>query len=264
MRQCFDCQHSQKQGEMEASSELRMETMCLCVPLRLGVFFAAVFTFLTSLLYLFNRQHFEAAFRQFTGGYGFWSQFSVGLVEVTGVLFGAVGAFGAYYAKKSYVSTFNLWQFARLAAWVFMYYIDLPLMRTCELWVNDIQRMTKTYGWNATMYNIALSAECPSERNGFFVKSAFALIGFLYIVWCTSKYQGYMDRVPKHLLRVPKDMATGAFNSYSLGERAAMNGTYGMGQAINKYGVGFVPKGMMGLMATQGGLVGPPVHAGGF
>lgn len=243
---------------MDTSSEMRLETMCLCVPLRLGVLLAASVTFFTSLMFVLDRQYYEVAFRHYTGGYTLASQVVVGVVEYTGVLAGLLGVLGAWYCTKNYIVSYNIWQLVRLVAWIAMYVIDVPLLRTCELWVNDIQRMTKEHGWNPIMYEIALHAQCPSERTSFFASSGFAMLFFMYIAWGTTKYQDYMDRIPKHLLRVPKDLATGAFHSYSTGERSALNGTHGMDPNVNRFGVPFVPRGMMDMMATGGGLMGPP------
>jgi len=257
----------------DASSSIRLETMCLCVPLRLGVLICAFGTFFSALLYILDRQYWEVEYRPYAGGFCLRSQLILGFVEYTGVLFGWLGVLGAWYVKKTYVAWFNYWQIARLGAWMFMYSVDVPLLQSCEMWVNDVQKMTQEHGWNPTMFQISLAATCPSTRMHFFVKSFLTLLFFMYIVWITAKYVEFIGAVPKHLLRVDKDLPPGAFYAHSHGERTALNGTYGKSGA-QPY-VHFDPKGMHALHATGGGmtpdaemhhgygagLVGAPIHA---
>lgn len=211
----------------EPSSEIYVQTMFMCVPLRLGVLISAAFTFLTSLLYLCDKTLWEYVFRHFTGGYALASRVAIGAIEVTGVLFGLLGVLGTWYQKRDYVVTFNMWQFVRLAAWIFMYVVDIPLMAHCEDWVNDVKYMTQVHGWNQLMYEIALNGNCEGERVRFLVLSFLTLAVFMYLIWVTLRYQEFMGRVPKHLLRVPKDLSSGAFYAHSMGERAHLNGVYG-------------------------------------
>lgn len=200
--------------------------MCLCVPLRLGVLFAAAFTCLTSAFYCCDRAHWNDVFRHLQGGYQKSSQIAVGAIEVTGVPFGAVGTLGAWYAKDDYIGAFNAWQMVRVLVWAFMYCVDAPLMRHCEGWVNNVKEMTEQHGWNALMYQIAVGGNCPGERVRFFVLSFLTLIVCMYMVSATTRYHNFMSSVPKHLLRIPKETG-GMFYAQSLAERAALGGAWG-------------------------------------
>lgn len=211
---------------MDTSSEIRMETMCICVPLRLAVLLGAVVTFCTSFVFLLDREHYQASYRHFAGGYGLATQVSVGLVVYSGLIFGLLGVIGAYQMNRKYVQLYNWWQAARLLSYVPMFTIDVHLLRTCELWVNDIQTMTKATGFNPTMYGIALHGECVSERIAFFTDSMLALLFLIYVAWGSFKFQDFMDRAPKHVLRVPKGgNANSAFTSYGISESPALNNT---------------------------------------
>lgn len=203
------------------------QTMCLCFPLRLGVLFAAALTFLSSVFYCLDRGHWNYVFRHLTGGYTLASQFVVGAAEVTGVPFGLLGILGAWYAKDDYIASFNLWQMFRILAWLVMYWFDIPTLRECDAWVNNVQQMTEQHGWNALMYQIAVAGNCPGERTRFFVFSFLTLVVFMYLVSATARYHTFMTSLPKHLLRIPKDLTSGAFYAHSAGERAYLNGTYG-------------------------------------
>uniref|UniRef100_A0A7S1WR90 Uncharacterized protein n=1 Tax=Alexandrium catenella TaxID=2925 RepID=A0A7S1WR90_ALECA len=211
----------------EPSSQIYVQTMCLCVPLRLGVLISAVLTFLTSLVYVANRQLWEYTFRHCMGGYASSSRVVIGAIEVTGLIVGLLGIVGTWYQKQDYIISFNLWQFARLGAMSFMYVVDIPLLTHCEDWVNDIKHMTEVHGWNQLMYDIAMAGGCDGERVRFLVLSFLTLAVFMYLTWVTLRYQEFMSCVPKHLLRVPKDLSSGAFYAHSLGERAHLSGVYG-------------------------------------
>jgi len=203
---------------------MHMQTMFLCVPLRLGILAVASFCLLNSIIYCFTPGGWENGFRQFVGGYSLGSKVAVGVMQVTGVLFCLLGVLGTWYVKSNYVFSFNVWQFARLAVWIYVYVVDIPLIVRCEDWVNNIKGSTAKFGWNQTMYDIAMNGECSSERTSFFVASILTLLFFMYTVLATSRYQEHMDRVPKHLLRVPKDLSSGAFYAHSMGERKAVQG----------------------------------------
>lgn len=211
----------------EPSSEVYSQTMFVCVPLRLGVLITAAFTFLTSLFYLVDRPYFEYVFRHFTGGYALASRVAVGAIEVTGVPFGLVGILGTWYSRSSYILYFNIWQFVRLGAYLWMYYVDILLLMHCEDWVNSVQSVTEANGWNPLMYEVAMAGNCSNERARFFAFSFLSFAVFAYIVLATSRYLDFMSRVPRHLLQLPKDMSSGVFYSHSRGERSYLNGEYG-------------------------------------
>jgi len=165
--------------------------------------------------------------RHFTGGYGRSSRFFIVAIEISGVLFGAVGIVGTWCQKRDYVVTFNVWQFVRLAAWGYMYYIDIPLVSRCEEMLNNVEAMTQQYGWNPILYDVAMAGDCSGERTRFFVLSFSTLLIFMYVVWATLRFQDFMGRAPKHVLRLPKDISSGAFYAHSMGERSHLNGMWG-------------------------------------
>mmetsp|Transcript_104805 Transcript_104805/g.205567 ORF Transcript_104805/g.205567 Transcript_104805/m.205567 type:complete len:255 (+) Transcript_104805:124-888(+) len=246
----------------DPSSDVYMLTMCLCMPLRLGILIASMLQFATSVIFLLDRRLFEHLFRHFTGGYSLASRVVIGAIEVTGVLFGLMGIFGTWYCKKSYIASLNIWQFVRLVAWAFMFYRDVPLMMHCEDWVNSVQTMTQVHGWNQVMYEVAMTGNCSSERTRFLTWSTLTLIVFLYLVNCTSRYQEFMDKSPKHLLRLPKDPTTGIFYSHSLGERSYMTGSYGAYDHAPPMAKGMQPGGpAFGAQPPYGGL--PPAYGRG-
>jgi hypothetical protein len=211
----------------ESSGHTYQQSICICLPLRLGIFVAAFFTLFTSALYLLDTDGVQQSLRHFTGGYCRSSRFFILGIEITGILFGVVGMFGTWYQKRDYVVTFNVWQFARLVGWAYMYYTDIPLVSRCEEWVNNVEAMTKQYGWNHILYDVAMAGDCSGERTRFFVLSFLTLLIFIYIASATLRYQDFMGRTPKHLLRLPKDMTSGAFYAHSTGERSQLNGTWG-------------------------------------
>eukprot|EP00747_Dinoflagellata_sp_TGD_P164020 gnl/TRDRNA2_/TRDRNA2_183390_c0_seq1.p1 gnl/TRDRNA2_/TRDRNA2_183390_c0~~gnl/TRDRNA2_/TRDRNA2_183390_c0_seq1.p1 ORF type:complete len:262 (-),score=46.69 gnl/TRDRNA2_/TRDRNA2_183390_c0_seq1:116-901(-) len=253
----------------DQTSELNMDTMCLCVPLRTGVCFTALVTFFFSILCLADRPLMEERSRHWAGGYGLTSSVVVGFVEVTGIVAGAMGMLGCWYSKRSYVKGYNVWQLCRLAAWVWMYIVDIPLLNSCELWVNNINKAIEDHGWNPTMYKIAMDGDCGAEKRTFFICTIICLVVFLYLIWAVFRYQDQMDRTPRHLLRLPKDLTSGAYYSHSLGERSFLNGAWNQ----EEHNVQFTPAAHMQgppPMGPQMGQypgnygttnVGPPVMA---
>jgi len=222
---------SEKSFNDAHTSTIHEDTMCTVMPLRLGIFLIAVCTVIwCSSLLLFSG--FAEDMIIFTGGYCLKSQIVLCFIKVTGIIFGICGALGAWYSRRSYVMTFNLWQIARILAMGFMYYTDVPILNTCEMWVNDVDSMIAKYGWNDYMYKIAMAAVCGKERTYFWMGSVFFFVMMLYVTWCTHQYLEAVGKVPKHLLRIPKDLSSGAWYTHSLGEKHQMNGQWGQARQM--------------------------------
>jgi len=211
------------------SAVSHLDYCCMCFPLRLGILLVAAATTIWSAYMLLDRREngFKESVRHFTGGYSQRSAIAVGFVEVTGVFFGIVGVMGCWLCKPPYVWSYNAWQVVRLLVWVYMFTQDVPLMLSCEDWVNKIDQQIEKHGWNDVMYNIAMSAKCQATRTEFFVCSIAAMLFFMYLVWQTHKYLASVEEVPRYLLRMPKDLAAGCWYAHSLGERQNVEGNWG-------------------------------------
>lgn len=241
----------------EPVSQLYMQTCCICVPLRLGVLLVATATFLFSSLYVIDRGDWLNSFRQYVGGYALESSLALTVLEISGTVFGLLGIWGAYFCRPQYVEVYNWWQLARILEMFFMYYIDLPLIWNCEAWAGDIKGTTNKYRFNEYLYQVSVNGECTTERSGFLVHSVILLLAFMYAAWVTSRFHSYMTRLPKQLLRVPKDPTSGAFYAHSLGERVALNGEWG---ADGEWG----DRERQPLLPAPGPLMFPPGPPGPF
>jgi len=208
------------------TSTVHEDTMCSIMPLRLGIFLVACFTTIWCFC-LLAFKGFAETMIIFTGGYCLKSRMALTLIEATGVIFGLCGAMGAWNCKRIYVLTFNVWQVFRIlvAAWV--YFVDVPILDTCEYWVNDVDAMIAKYGWNDLMYKIAMRAVCSTERTRFWIGSGFSFLLLIYITWCTHRYVEEVGAVPRHLLRIPKDLTSGSWYAHPVGERPHQTGGWG-------------------------------------
>jgi len=199
--------------------------MCTVMPLRLGIFLVAGFTAIWSAcLLLFSG--FSEDMRIFTGGYTQKTRLALNVIEATGIIFGICGAMGAWNCKRTFVLTFNVWQVFRILVFVFIYFEDVPIMDTCENWVNDVNGMIAKYGWNDYMYKIAMAAVCEKERQRFWIASGSSFLMLLYVTWCTHRYVEEVGAVPRHLLRIPKDLTSGTWYAHSLGEKQYQTGAW--------------------------------------
>lgn len=199
-----------------------MGTVCLVMPLRLGVFLIACSTFVLSLVFFLDLvwwDAFDDFSRKFTGGYQRRSRLVVGAMEISGILFGFVGALGVWYAKWKWVVAYNIWQLLRIAVWAFMYVLDIPLLIHCEDWVNNVQSASDGREWNQLMYSIAMAGNCHGEQIWFFLCSICCVLTFMYLALATFKYQQRLEWIPKHLLRLTKDTGDSAFCTEGYGHR---------------------------------------------
>ncbi|CAK0806961.1 unnamed protein product [Prorocentrum cordatum] len=155
----------------------------------------------------------QYTFRHMMGGYALASRLVVGVIEATGIITAVLGILGCWCAA-----------YLRCAGLLLVYVVDVPLMANCEGWVNSIDEMQKEHGWNALMYDLAIGGYCNSERTLFFMLTAITFALCLYVAACSRRYAEVMDQAPRHLLRVPKDLPSGAYYASSHGERVRLNG----------------------------------------
>jgi len=191
---------------------------CGCVPLRLGVFLNAVFTLALSIIMSVAKDKAEEATRVVGGGYTIISKTIIFFIEVTGIFWGICGIIGAYRCEYSYVWLYNLYQWIRIAAWLLMFYTDLPTLWYCELWIVDIKGAHDEMGWNPTVYEIAMSGGCLKERTQFIFFSSCGFFIFLYLAISNQRFQAELEDEPPYLF-YSKDVPKGSFFSRNSGER---------------------------------------------
>merc|ERR1719240_1252275 len=184
-----------------------------------------------SFLMIMFKDKVEDLTRVVAGGYVLQSRVINGFIEFTGCLWGVIGMLGTWKNKSSYVRIYNYYQMVRVASWIFMYFTDIPVLMECELWINDIDKAIQSRGWNPVMYQISLSGNCVRERTLFFIFSTLALFFFIYLTYVNQKLQNMLEDEPKYLLRIPKDLPSGAFYTQSLGERSALLSEGGVGHS---------------------------------
>jgi len=215
-------------SEPEAHRLLQQETMFSVIPLRLGVFFLASCTLVTSLIYCIDRYRWHAVFRHFEGGYCPSSWLIVGAIQISGVFAGLAGVLGAWHVKVSYVRAYNIWQYLRLVGVAIVYYIDLPLLRDCEGFVNSVELMAEEHGWNELVYRIALRGRCTSERQLFLVCAFTFLVALMYVSRRTSRYVELINQAPGARAMRNKQLPSGEYRAHAAGERSRLNGMLGV------------------------------------
>jgi len=199
-------------------------TCLLCVPLRLGVFIAAILTSVGSIGVIYLKQHFTVQSRMLFGGYTFLSALFGKVVDYVGVVWGIWGLIGCWQMKEGYLAMYNYYNMFRVATWVYMLYSDFPLLWNCEAWTLDLDNTVKANGWNETMYRVATGGQCVATRFYFNTFVPLGCLLFLYLIWINIQLQRLIGSEPAYLLRLPAVKLDPAFYSYSLGERTALLG----------------------------------------
>jgi len=199
----------------------------------------AIGTIVGSCFMIFMKHEFEENMRIFGGGYVLLSRVIIGFIELTGCVWGIIGAMGAWQCKERFLEIYNTYQMIRVAAWIGMYVTDGPVLWSCELWMTDIQQAIKQQGYNPIIYKIALEGRCASERFYFFFFSSIGLMFFIYLTRINQIYQEMLAAEPNYILRTHKYNGGGAFYAESLGEaRYLLRGADQVGPAIHAPGSG--------------------------
>lgn len=197
------------------------DSMCCCVPLRTAIFITALGHAILSWALIFARQFVHSEIRIFTGGYSMWSRTIIDVVDVAGAFFCPLGVVGALHLKASYLKAYQYYLILHIPAAMVMYFTDIPLLWNCDLWRTNTQQAIEKYGWNAVVYDLAMSSRCGEERFSFVVKNGLAMLFFLYIVAGTQRFLKELEDEPPYVMRLPKDTPNGAFRAIGLGAASA-------------------------------------------
>jgi len=203
-----------KRCQLEGSDEEEgdRDTACCCVPLRTAVFLMSALTFIKAAHSFFFP---GAGASRYCGGYAQSSRFVLGATQLTGLFFGPVGVFGSLELSVSLLGMYNYYQFLRLFGQLFMLYTDLPLLADCGLWRTDINAAVKEYGWNPSMYTVAMGNSCLQAQIDFAIGCSIHLIVYIYGISLTRRLIWDTEKTPKYILAMPRDMPNGAFVSHS-------------------------------------------------
>jgi len=197
---------------------------CGCIPLRLGVFLIAVFSIVTSVVVLFAKSlgvDTAAAF----GGYTLQSKTFLLFIEVSGAIWGFIGAQGALRCHANSVIVFFYYQVARCVCWIGVFYYDLPALYACEKWVTD---MASQPAWNPQMYQVAMEGLCFEKRMFFYLLNMPLFIMFCYFTYANYLFvwgnRGLNEGIPNRSYANIGDKATlGMFVASSLAEHTPLN-----------------------------------------
>lgn len=180
-------------------------TGCCCVPLRTAIFMLSLFSVVVALIAFLEPNSAE--------GLAVSSHMVSGVVEIAGFFFGALGAIGAWELQANLLVMYNYFQIARLLAKCYMMYTDAPLLLDCELWRTDINAAIKKYGWNPSMYNMAMENYCSQSLLSFVIINTFLFWLYVYLISLTRKLIWFCETAPKYLLSMPKEAPSGVFRT---------------------------------------------------
>lgn len=183
---------------LEANGWVGAQPMAfMCIPVRSAVFLGGLGCALHGLFLL----HHPEDRRIFVGGYSDWSMAMIDLLELSAMLWGLLGALGAFYMKEGFLRSFYYYEAARILAWFAMYVLDVPLLLNCELGRDDPNAFMARYGGQAVL-KIAAEGTCDEERSAFYVLSLLSLAFFCQfffatqLLGCSHKWSEWLGTKP--------------------------------------------------------------------
>mmetsp|Transcript_59951 Transcript_59951/g.111142 ORF Transcript_59951/g.111142 Transcript_59951/m.111142 type:complete len:420 (+) Transcript_59951:62-1321(+) len=203
-------------------------TMCLCVPLRTGVFLSALNLTLFSLVAILQaedsterqRQLSKNPFPNVEGGYTTVSRVLVVLLNYAGVIFGILGMLGMFTLEPKYIRSYIGYKVSQVFAVVIIFFLDWPLLMGCTMWRDDYDKAMEEFGWNAGVYELAKHGKCWQDSRAFLIYNTFQFALCLYLVcvpgWGAWKLLEEVEDEPNYVLRLPKDYPCNAFATRSV------------------------------------------------
>lgn len=175
----------------EAQRSLKtMHTMCMIIPVRLGIWAYAVINVVVCFVLLLRMAGCDTAECRGAlpfAGYHHYTRVILCLLNLFGVVMGLAGIVGCWYQEAEKVQIFFTYQMLRLFFWVLIILIDGNALHGCETWIKDIHTMVEENPWNPIVYQIALDHGCRGARWALFVGSSVIVLIFIY--WALATYQ---------------------------------------------------------------------------
>ncbi|CAJ1439021.1 unnamed protein product, partial [Effrenium voratum] len=176
-----------KGGVQESNGWVGLHPMAFgCVPVRTATFLTAAGCSLQGLLLLRWHLAVEEDRRAFVGGYSDWSRALIDLLDLSAMLWGGLGAYGALYLREGFIRAFYYYQATRILAWPLMYLLDVPLLLSCELGRDDPSAFVARFGPQQAVLSIAAEGSCDDERSFFSVLSVLCLAFFAHCFFATA------------------------------------------------------------------------------
>jgi hypothetical protein len=190
----------------------------------MAVFLIAVFSIVTSVVVLFAKSLGVDTAAVF-GGYTLQSKTFLLFIEVSGAIWGFIGAQGAVRCHANSVIVFFYYQVARCSCWLGVFYYDLPALYACEKWVTD---MASQPAWNPQMYQVAMEGLCFQKRLYFYLLNIPLFMMFCYFTYVNYLFVwgkgGLNEGIPDRSYANIGDKATlGIFAASSLAEHTPLN-----------------------------------------
>eukprot|EP00931_Biecheleriopsis_adriatica_P115715 TRINITY_DN91480_c0_g1_i1.p1 TRINITY_DN91480_c0_g1~~TRINITY_DN91480_c0_g1_i1.p1 ORF type:complete len:268 (+),score=54.38 TRINITY_DN91480_c0_g1_i1:109-912(+) len=199
----------------------RHQMVFLCIPVRTAVFLFSTGTALLGLLLLHWRFAVEKDRRPFVGGYSEESRILIDILEMSALLWGTLGAFGALYLKASWIRVFYYYEAVRILAFFAMYALDMPQLLNCELARDDPEGFVKRFGPNEAIFSLAGAGACDDDRLFFYLLSPLSLLLIFQALMAAQNLLSEIEEVPRYLLSIPKETPSGAFYCQNMATRSA-------------------------------------------
>lgn len=173
---------------------------CLCIPIRYGVIFLCLVTFMHGLLctlVVFNQDA-----RLLPGGYNPTTRwFGVGL-GCLGQVFGLTGFLGVLDNKVNWIRTYNYFQWSKLFMGCFVFVMDVIALNGCEAYKYDIHSQIS---YNLPMDKISGDAPgpglCEWTRTSYELGFVFDFALQFYMAYVGQCYYTLIAQNPAYLIK---------------------------------------------------------------
>ncbi|CEM21275.1 unnamed protein product [Vitrella brassicaformis CCMP3155] len=168
---------------------------CLCVPIRLGCFLLAAAQFVMGIFALCGLILQDPRF--VSGGYSHTTLLITGIVGVIGIVFGFLGAVGAYDNNALFVRGFFIYYVMAIAAHLIVFVLDNITLATCSSYASSDAAY---HHYNETLDGISRNGLCTWTRAAYGVAFSVEFLLGVYFALVLNRFWMILDSTPAYLI----------------------------------------------------------------
>lgn len=183
-------------GKTSRSIQKDLGNCCLCIPIRIGVGIACLYTFIHGLICILVFVNQDVRLLQ--GGYNPQTRWWGVALGQLGVIFGITGLMGVADQKPNWIKFYNYFQWSKCLASAIIFVMDQTTLNGCESYSYNIHSQIS---FNPNIEPIALKGLCGWTRDAYWVGFAIDFWFQVYMAYIGQCYYSILLVKPAYMIK---------------------------------------------------------------